>query len=230
MANNQNDSNKTKLKIQPLNILMLLFVVSIVVVLGYISFSTKKEKEQNPVKDIRTNSSLFVPDAYSEEQVATDKDALDSMLISINSYKPSNVVTIPGIVSEVNHFRFLISDANSFAHKYSTDTSFTNKVKKISNLLEQKQVYYFPTFRSSYCKIANRVMLDDNIRSVISGTNNTVLELIGDRYLEPANIRVDYSLLLPHLETLRYKQVIFKTDNEIVKSYSINSLSDNVIM
>jgi len=232
MSNNKNDSNKKKSKLQPLNIVILIFAVAIVVILGYISFSTKTDKEKTPVKDIRTNSSLFSPDAYSEEQVAKDKDALDSMLININSYKPNNVATIPGIVSEVNNFRFLISDANAFAHKYSTDTSFTNKVRKISNLLEQKQIYYFPVFRSSYSKIANRVMLEDDISSVISGTSNTVLELIGDRYLDSSNIRIDYNLLLPHLETLRYKQVIFraKSDNDIVKRYVVNSLDDNVIM
>jgi len=235
LSNNSNYSNnnpnKKKSKLQPLNIVMLIVAVAVVVVLGYISLS-KTDKKYTPVKDIRTNSSLFAPDAYSDEQVAKDKDALDSMVIYINSYKPNNVATVPGIVNEVNNFRFFITDANAFAYKYSTDTSFTNKVRKISNLLMQKQIHYFPVFRSSYSKIANRVMLEDNIKSAVSGANNTTLELIGDRYLDSSNVRIDYNLLLPHLETLRYKQVIFraKSDNEMVKNYRINSLNDDVVM
>ena len=228
MANN--NSNKTKSNIQPIQVVMIIILLGVVISLGYLSMSDKKVDNETDITNAQGNNNvLFKPDSYSEVQMAKDKDALDSMINFIKHYKPANQSNVVGIVAEANRFKSLIGDANTLALNYSFDTSFTNRTNTLLNLMKQKQIYYYPIFRDSYCKIANRLMGVDDIRSSTSGERNTTLELIGDRYLDSNNVKVDYDILRSHLELLRYKQIVFRTksENTKVKSYNLNSDNDD---
>ena len=226
---NNNSPNKMKLKIQPVNAVILVFVLAVVVALGYISIFNKSSNSQDTANSVEHKNILFSSDI--EEQIKKDKDALDSMINFINTYKPNDVNSVVGLVEEVYGFRTLIEAVNFLSKKYSSDTSFTNKTSKMLDIMRQRQNHYFPIFRGSYSKIANRLMNTDGITSFVSGPNNNTLEFVGDRYLDSVNVKVDFDILLSHLELLRYKQVVFrsKEKNAIVKTYNINSASDDAM-
>jgi hypothetical protein len=235
MSNNnfipKNSTNKNKKYIQLINIVILVILVAAVVILGYFSLYDKSDNSQNTANNVKQNNTLYNLDVYSEAQVAKDKVTLDSIGQVISTYKPGNLNSVFEISTEVDKFKVLIENINFFSQKYSADSLFINDINKIKNSIKQKQNYYYPFFRDAYCKVANRVMGEDNINSYLSGANNSVLELVSDRYLDSANIKMDFNILLPHLKLLRYKQIIFKDKNEntAIKTFRINSMNDNSV-
>ena len=230
MPDKKNNSSEKMKQNTPITFIIIIAVFSVVVVvLGYFAlFNKTKTSTENPNTLIHKNTS-YSSDAYSPEQIAKDKNALDSMIVSIKNYRPSNVNNIADILNEVYKFRGLIDVTNSLSQKYSTDTAFTNNINTMLNLMKQKQIQYFPVFRVSYSKVANRLMSADGILTAISGNNSTTLELIGDKYSDSTNTKIDFDILCSHLELLRYKQLVFKTqsENKIVKTYSIKSIDDS---
>jgi len=221
-------SNKSKLKIHPINLIILVIIIVAIAILGYFSIFNRKNNSNSQDEVNNANTKLYTPTDHIEAQKIKDADVLDSVLRRINMYNPKKLNSILGISTEINELKSFIARINLLLQKYSGDTAFTKKINNAYELVKQKQRIFFPVFREAYSKTANHMMNADSINCNTSGTNNVNIIFIGDRYLDSVNVQNDYDFIRPHLELLRYKQVIFKTksENDTSKSFILNSNND----
>jgi hypothetical protein len=173
-------SFKEKLFSQLFYFLILLIIVGVVAVLAIISFGDEEPKPVENLEYHHRSNTLRVE--FSGEKRDADIGQINQALKMIEEYHPTNLSSPLGITGEANSFRGLAMDVSLFMKKYSSDTSFTNKIGQINSALIRKQSTYFPILREAYSKVASKTTKDENNVVVwsVSGNGHTTLEAHGD--------------------------------------------------
>jgi hypothetical protein len=154
--------------------------------------------------------------AEREQQIIKQKNKekenlvneLNAAIKDVKGYKRPGRSSVDEIMLEVNLFP-LHADL-----MYKTNESKDADIKKLYNSLvsevEKLQAREFPLIRKEYGKVVGKTLWVNDIEVNISGTNNTVITLVGGLFAANKNIAQANEAIKGALKSLRFKRVQYK--------------------
>jgi hypothetical protein len=90
-------------------------------------------------------------------------------------------------------------------------TMFPFKVKDSAiKYLEKYQLKAFPLLRKAFCRESDKKLWIEDCHAYISGDDDEFITLTGNYFLPNANKQSTYNTLLPQLQRLRFKMLVFR--------------------
>jgi hypothetical protein len=232
MDNNLSTQKKSKISFNALIILVCI----IIVVGGIIGIQALFDDTSSNTDNVAiTISSNADDDDISEEFSSGDMlDSVSGKRQTIKKYKIGNTNSSAAISREVGKLNDLAREIETLSkaiNEGEQSSELSQQIKKLKHEMNSLKTSTFPQLRLEYARVASQKMQNDSIEAIVSGSGNTTITFIGERYVDTANVDVDYALLQSYLLNLHFKNAIFKANENATasKEFQINSPADTDI-